>query len=385
MTSTPPRLWQTPRHVDIALTGACNLTCGYCSYNATHGPGHAEDLSTAQLVALFDELGSCGVMDVTLTGGEPLLRADLPELVAAVVRNRMRFALNTNGVLMTDAMAALLNATGRLDRVQISIDGAEGWVNDRNRGKGAFAGAIAGLRLLAAHDVPRSVRLTITRHTADTLAETLDALLELAPSVGTSEVMPFGRGGRSHAKLSMSDPQRRYVTEVLTRYAERYPGRIQASSGPLASARERLRMETLVAEGCSGGGNGAGHLSSCHGFHSTLAVLHDGAIAPCIQLPELVLGKVGTVSLEELWLNHDTLRELRERWKIPLESLDYCRGCAYIPFCHGGCPANAVAAFGTHLAPDPVHCMRRLIDGIELGADQVVHRRGDAVHLRTVG
>lgn len=380
----PPRLWQTPRYVDVALTGACNLTCGYCSYNATRGARHADDLSTAQLLALFAELGALGVMRVTLTGGEPLLRPDFLELVQAVVENRMRFCVNTNGVLLTPALADALVATRRLDRVQVSIDGAEAWVNDHNRGRGAFDGAIAGLRLLADRDVPRAARLTLTRFTADHLEAALDALLALCPTVGVSELMPFGRGGNAYDKMAMSPAQRARAAEVLVRYAERHPG-ASTPAGPLASAREQARYEALVAAGCDHGGNGSGHLSSCGGFHETLAILHDGSLVPCIQIPGARLGKVGEVDIGEVWQTHQTLREFRGRWQVRLESVDHCRGCKYIPFCHGGCPANAIAAFGTHLAPDPIHCMRRLIDGIDFGGDGLVHRGSGAVHLRTVG
>jgi SynChlorMet cassette radical SAM/SPASM protein ScmE len=380
----PPRLWQTPKTVEVALTGACNLTCGYCSYNATRGPRHADDLATEQLLALFDELGELGVMKVILTGGEPLLRPDLLQLVGAVVKNRMRFSINSNGVLMTPDLAAALKATRRLDKVQISIDGAEDWSNDKNRGRGAFAGALRGLTILRDLDVPRGVRLTITRFTADHLEAALEMLLGVAPEVGTNELMPFGRGESAYHKMAISDGQRAHVTEVLTRLAAKYPGRIQASAGPLASARERARYAELSDAGCASGDNGAGHFSSCGGFHEMLAILHDGAIVPCIQIPSVRLGKVGEVAIGELWLTHQTLHEFRNRWEVKLESVEYCRGCKYIPFCHGGCPANAVASFGTHLAPDPIHCMRRLIDGIEFERDRVVHRGGGAVHLRTI-
>ena len=384
-TPTPPRLWRTPKNVDVALTGACNLTCGYCSYNATRGTRHADDLTTAQLIALFDELGECGVMQVTLTGGEPLLRPDFLELVDAVVRNRMRFSINTNGVLLTEPLARALVATRRLDRVQISIDGAEAWVNDHNRGRGAFDGAIRGLRLLAALDAPRAVRLTLTRFTADHLEGALELLLELSPSVGTSELMPFGRGGNAYEKMAMSEAQRAHVTEVLTRLSAQHPGRIEATAGPLEMARTVERIGRLTASGCADDGNGSGHFSSCGGFHTTLAVLHDGSLVPCIQIPDAKLGRVGEVSIADVWLTHETLHEFRNRWQVRLDSVEYCRGCKYIPFCHGGCPANAVATFGTHLAPDPIHCMRRLIDGHELGDGRVVHRRGGTVHLRTFG
>jgi SynChlorMet cassette radical SAM/SPASM protein ScmE len=380
-----PRLWQTPKTVEVALTGACNLTCAYCSYNATRGSRHADDMPTDRLLALFAELGELGVMKVILTGGEPLLREDLLELVGAIVKNRMRFSINTNGVLITRELATALQETRRLDRVQVSIDGAEGWVNDQNRGRGAFAGAVRGMSILQELDMPRGVRLTITRFTADHLEAALDMLLAVAPTVGTNELMPFGRGADAYRKLAISDAQREHVTAVLSRFAEKYPGRIQASAGPLAMARERARYDELIASGCTSDGNGGGHLSSCGGFHQMLAILHDGSIVPCIQIPSVTLGKVGEVAIGDLWLANQTLHELRNRWEVKLESLEYCRDCKYIPFCHGGCPANAVASFGTHLAPDPIHCMRRLIDGIEFDRDRVVHRRkSGAIHLRTL-
>ena len=378
----PPRLWQTPKTVEIALTGACNLTCTYCSYGASRGTRRPEDMTTAQLLALLDELGECGVMRTILSGGEPLLRADFLEIVTAVVRNRMRFSVNTNGILLDEPLALALRDTRRLDNVQVSIDGADGEANARNRGRGAFEGAVRALRLLAALEMPRAVRLTLTRFTADQLESALDTLLELAPVVGTSEVMPFGRGATAYEQLAMTRVQRERSMAVLERYAAQHPGRISASAGPLASARNVAALREHLACGHDRGDDGSGHLSSCGGIHSTLAVLHDGTLVPCIQLPGFALGKVGSQRIAELWLAHDTLRELRERWSVPLAALDHCRGCEYLPFCRGGCPANAVAAYGTHLAPDPVHCLRRLIDETQSGGDGLVHRRGRRVHLR---
>lgn len=372
----PPRLWRTPRHVDVALTGGCNLACAYCSYGATGGRRPPEDMTTAQILSLFDELGRCGVMSVTLTGGEPLLRPDLREIVSAVVRNRMRFSVNTNGSLLGEDLARDLRDTRRLDVVQVSIDGSTEAVSDRNRGKGAYAGAVHALGLLASLGIPRTVRLTLTRFTAEDLESALDSLLALVPTVSTNEVMPLGRGARSYRHLAMTPEQRQRAGEVLTRYADAHPGRIQASAGPLASAREAAALRECLA-GAATAGNGAGYLTSCRGFHSALAVLHDGSIVPCIQMPEVKLGRVGEVPLAELWLESARLQELRDRWLVPLDRLEECQGCRLVPFCRGGCPATALAAHGTHLAPDPVHCLRRLLDGVEPGGHGLLSGRAD--------
>ena len=92
-----PRVMCTPRGVDIQLTAKCNLRCRYC-YFFNNLAMEYRDLPTAEWLRFFDELGSLGVMDVTLSGGEPFMREDLPALLEGIVRNRMRFALLSNGI-----------------------------------------------------------------------------------------------------------------------------------------------------------------------------------------------------------------------------------------------------------------------------------------------
>jgi MoaA/NifB/PqqE/SkfB family radical SAM enzyme len=83
-----------------------------------------QDLSKEEWLQFFEELNRCAVMNVTLQGGEPFCRKDLPELVEGIVRNRMRFNILSNGTLITDEMAAFLASTGRCNGVQVSIDGS---------------------------------------------------------------------------------------------------------------------------------------------------------------------------------------------------------------------------------------------------------------------
>ena len=84
-----------------------------------------KDLSTEEWLQFFDELGSLGVMNLSLAGGEPFIREDLTILLEGIVRNRMRFSLLSNGALIDDEMAAFLAGTGRCDHVQISVDGSK--------------------------------------------------------------------------------------------------------------------------------------------------------------------------------------------------------------------------------------------------------------------
>ena len=95
---------RTPRTVDIAITGQCNLRCAYCSHFSSSGDVN-DDLPTIEWLNFFRELNRCAVMNVILQGGEPFCRIDLKNLLEGIVENRMRFSILTNGTLITEDIA----------------------------------------------------------------------------------------------------------------------------------------------------------------------------------------------------------------------------------------------------------------------------------------
>ena len=95
-----------------------------------------------------------------------------------------------------------------------------------------------------------------------------------------------------------------------------------------------------------------------------MAVLHDGTIVPCHNLSTLHIGVIGVDDFQQVWLEHPVMQALRQRVSIPLSSLDTCRGCTYIGFCAGGCPAGALFLKGELNARNPMNCFR-IIKGEE--------------------
>src|SRR3989304_9977227 len=87
-----PQVIRIPRSVDIEITAHCNLRCTYC-YFFNNPAVEYRDLPADEWLQFFDELGSIGVMAVTLAGGEPFIRDDLRILLQGIVRNRMRFSI----------------------------------------------------------------------------------------------------------------------------------------------------------------------------------------------------------------------------------------------------------------------------------------------------
>ncbi|MEW5935855.1 MAG: radical SAM protein, partial [Bacillota bacterium] len=153
------------------VTAACNLRCSHCYYDAgTGSPG----LDTEEALALFADLAAFHVPVVLFSGGEPLLRPDLPRLIGRAVELGMRAVISTNGTLITRERARTLRDLG-VSYVGVSLDGV-GEANDRMRGvPGAFELALEGIRSCLAVGLRVGLRFTMTRENV----HQLDAIFDL--------------------------------------------------------------------------------------------------------------------------------------------------------------------------------------------------------------
>ncbi len=354
------KVMRTPRTVDIDITNRCNLRCKYCYYYS--GPGDTgQDLPLEEWLTFFDELGRCAVMDVSIAGGEPFLRKDLRQVIERVVRNRMRFSILSNGTLITDEMAEFLKQTQQCKHVQVSIDGSKPEIHDVGRGAGNFAKAVRGIRILRTHQIPVTVRVTISRYNVDDLENIARFLLEEIglPSFSTNSSGYMGLC-RQNSDLQLTAQDRTQAMETLLRLTKHYNGRVSALAGPLAEGKRWAEMEQARKEGRESLSRG-GSLYGCTGMMSKMAVLADGAMVPCNQLSHITLGRINQDDLREVWQNHPELTRLRERVEIPLRDFEFCQGCEYIPYCTGNCPALAYALLGEDNHPSPDACLRKFL------------------------
>ncbi|MGB2963636.1 MAG: radical SAM protein [Anaerolineales bacterium] len=355
----------SPRNVDIALTGRCNLTCKYCFY--ADEMVARSDLSTERWLAFFSELGRLGVVDVTLSGGEVFTRRDLFELIDGIIANRMRYSILSNGTLITEEVLEQFNIGKRrmrLNSIQVSIDGSTAEIHNKSRPR-SFDRALRGLRLLVENDVPAIVRVTINKHNVDDLENIARLLFEDVglPSFSTNEAFPMGAGKCDGESVILTRVMRQQAINTLTALNKQYDERISASAGPLAMARELADIQARMARGETGK-PGRGTLASCGGVFQKISVNHDGAILPCTLLPSLNMGMIGTDDLQDVWLNHPAINAVRERCSIPTSTLDTCHDCPYVGFCTAGCPGMALNMTGELNARDPISCYR-----IQLGEE----------------
>jgi MoaA/NifB/PqqE/SkfB family radical SAM enzyme len=141
------RALPAPLFATLAVTYRCNYACGMCDF-----PARAEQEFPARekLCALIDELAARGTLAVGITGGEPMLRRDLPELVAHAVSRGLLCHVNTNGSCLTAERSAALLAA-RPCSLNVSLDGAQAETHDRLRGvPGSFAQIRRDVRALMA-------------------------------------------------------------------------------------------------------------------------------------------------------------------------------------------------------------------------------------------
>ncbi|MDM7926612.1 MAG: radical SAM protein, partial [bacterium] len=322
MTNPPPpeksriTVPSAPEDIDVSLTGKCNLACRYCFY--ADEMAALDDLPARRWTDFFMEAGGIGVQRLTLSGGEVFTRPDLFPLIDSLIENRMRYSILTNGTLIDERVIASFGEGKRrlrLDSIQVSIDGSTSAVHDASRPPASFDRALRGLRLLKAAGFPVTVRVTINRHNVHDLPAISRLLLDDVGlrSFGTNSADRFGSARCYGQDVVLSSEEWDSAVQTLRELLARYPGRIQASAGPLAFAEDMERIGKAVAEGRTEL-PGRGRLSACGGVFSKMAVLHDGSIVPCNLLPGQVMGKIGETPLQEAWLNGRDIRVLRERY-----------------------------------------------------------------------
>jgi radical SAM protein with 4Fe4S-binding SPASM domain len=150
-------------------TPRCNLRCIHC-YSSSDRSGHAAQLTTEQARRLIDQIADFGCPVLLFSGGEPLLREDLFELMAYARDKGLRTVLSTNGTLLTDETAHML-AELNLSYAGISLDGPEKIHNRFRATDGAFGATMAGIGNCIKHGIRTGLRFTMTGQNVDQIPE----------------------------------------------------------------------------------------------------------------------------------------------------------------------------------------------------------------------
>jgi len=301
-------------------TRACNLRCRHCGSDC--GPRLTGELNTEEIKAAFKSVS--GDFDaksimVAVTGGEPLLRDDLFEVMGYAAGLGFPWGMVTNGMLVNESVVQKCHNSG-MSTVTVSIDGLQQTHEHIRRLEGAFNLAVKALRLFKASDHFAIIQATTC--VSDYNFEELQGLYDLFCDIGIDEwrlltINPIGRA-KADLRFNLSPGQ---LVGLLNFIADRRrPGK-------------GLRI-TFEEEGFLGPdyeGRVRDHLFYCPAGINIASILHDGSIGACPNLPaSLTQGNIRTDRFKDVWGSR--FRQFRNSsWKRTGECLD----CEWWPYCMG--------------------------------------------------
>ena len=322
----------------------CNLACAHCRRIESNETGDA-DLSTAQAQSLIEQLAELGRRQgqmpvLVFSGGEPLCRPDVFELIERARQREIIIALATNGTLIDSAKAQQIHDSG-IARVSVSLDGADAATHDRMRQiSGAFEQAKEGIGQLREHGVAFQINVTLTQQNASQL----QAIYDLARSLGAVALhvfmlVPVGCGQVLAATDMLSPGEYEQTLRQIYALESQGPMQIKVTCGPhYERIKRQLRTESAAANPQSKG---------CLAGLGVLFVSHRGDVYPCGYLP-LDCGSTLQTSLTEIWDANKDLARLRDTQALEGK----CGRCGYKGVC-GGCRARAFGVSGNYMAEEP--------------------------------
>jgi 12,18-didecarboxysiroheme deacetylase len=336
-------------------TRRCNLKCIHC-YSSSQNVQYGYELKTEEGKKLIADLAAFGSPVILFSGGEPLLRRDLPELIQFAVDKGMRAVISTNGTLITKERATIFSKMG-LSYVGVSIDGMKA-THDRFRGvKGAFDATIRGIRNCQDTGIKVGVRFTITRKNYKEIPAIFDFIeKENIPRACFYHLVYSGRGSALVEEDLSHEETRNVVDMIMDRTRDLFDRGMSKeiltvdnhADGPYVYLRllredpERAKevLELLKMNEGNSSGRGIGCVS------------WDGEVHADQFWRNIAFGNVRKRPFSEIWM--DTSNELMAQLKDRRSHVKgRCAACRWLDVCGGNFRARSEAVTGDIWAPDP--------------------------------
>ena len=405
-----------PYVVSWNLTYRCNLACEHCYLDAGGTPlvgtenfADRSELGTEECFRVIDEIAAFAPECLTiLTGGEPLLRRDILEIVRRAAERGLWVVVGTNGVRITENVARRLAEAGARG-LSLSLDALDPDRHDRFRKvRGAWRNTVEGAEILNRTGLPFIVQTTAGSHN---LGE-LDAIADFAHDRLAAKVwnlyflVPTGRGQfvsditpaqYDEVLASLYRIQRKYDRRMLVnaKCAPHYIKTVLENARLAQTGRDRRRMPAF-AEATAGTPNRrrrpswpglsairtySGGAGGCPAGTHYMGIRPNGDVTPCPYLP-VFAGTLRSSSLADLWTSSELFTDIRRRTSLG----GRCGECEMNGHC-GGCRARAYGMTGDLMAEDPLctHTPGTFAGSPLLGASRALDGCGPPALLRGVG
>ena len=314
-------------------TNACNMYCNHCYRDA--GCKTEEELNTDEAKTLLEQIAIAEFKIMIFSGGEPLMRPDIVELVAYASSLGLRPVMGTNGILLTLEMACKLKEAGAMG-IGISLDSLDNRKhNEFRRFLGAWKGAVQGMRNCREVGLPFQIHTTIMDWNVNEIENVTDfAVQEGAVAHHFFFLVPTGRAVSIEAESLRAQAYEETLTRILEKQ-KHVDIELKPTCAPqFMRIAKQMGMNVRFGRGCLAG------TSYC-------IISPKGQVQPCAYL-NIPLGDVRKTAFDVIWRNNSVLQKLR--------TLDYqggCGACEYKQIC-GGCRARAAYYNeGDYMAEEP--------------------------------
>ena len=327
-------------HVVWEMTGRCNLRCIHC--HAFGGEAKYSELTTEEGKALIDQVAALGIRTFVFTGGEPLLRNDLFELIAYARSKRLTVYIATNGTLITREVAKLLSRY-KVGAV-IGLDGMNPEIHDGIRGvKGAYDAVIRGIENCVAENLYLHLNIVATRRNLDEIERIIDYGSEIGVySYFIYNFVPIGRGGAIR-EYALGRENFKALLDLILRKQREVRAIIIPVAAPeywaYALQRRGLHDRRLIGF--------LGHfIGGCLADKGMMYIKPNGDVWACPFIP-VPMGNVREEGLDKIWRRLSSFK-----CEIASER-SQCDDCEYRRVC-GGCKARMMIDY-SYICPVHVH------------------------------
>ncbi len=332
---------EAPYLIALNLTERCNLACAHCYLDAkVLKEGAVDELQTGDLKRVLGEIAEVGPEAmVVLTGGEPMLRRDLPELARHASGLGLMVVVGTNGMLLRPDRLAELQQAG-VAGVGISVDSLNPKTHDDFRGKqGAWAKTMQGIDACKDAGMPFQIHFSATDETADEIDDMVGFAREAGAMVLNVFFMVCTGRGEKYSGISAEK-----YDHVLRRVAQAAKQEkrlmVRAKCAPHFK-RIAIEMDPEWPITAAHGYDAGGCIAATHYARITPT----GDVTPC-PFMENTCGSVREKSFADIWENAPVLNALRTP-----KPEGRCGACEYQKLC-GGCRARPLALNGNMMGED---------------------------------
>ncbi len=342
-----------------SITGHCNYRCKHCYMSAPDAK--YGELSHEQIMDIVDQLIRCGVMEVSLTGGEPLVRKDFFDIVDALIAGGIKITtIYSNGKLVNEKLLNNLAARGIYPEFNMSFDGVDGW-HDWLRGIDG-AGEIAENAFLLCKEkgFPTGAEMCIHNGNKHLLRQTVNRLAELGSrslkTVPISDVGAWKDGGYGQS-ITIDELYKTYFEYIPHYYEDNMPLSIQLSGFFSASPNNPHKYDIPSLKNCKN----PDITCVCGHARQVMYISAEGRTLPCMALSGMDIQKefplITEIGLEKCITDSRYMRLIDTRATEVLKHNPECAKCEYAMQCLSGCRAGALETTPDDiLAPDRSTC-----------------------------